>query len=299
MCIVYTCTMNDLILLSSANQQSVVELVSFIQRAIPSHLFSSGGTSPSVASEPSKPPVASFSPSSSPVTQISLEFEKLGLRLLRSGMDSLSTIGAQTYSIAEVELHGLGAEALFGAEVKIEGFLEGVHVSDPSARGRNYSNIMSLGSYQEFSIQDMVTTMAPQDSLSLHRASGVLSFTLTRTPSTSSQQHHDIHISAFVPAIHYTHSAHFVQQIELFVAEFSSYIAAWTESMKTAAVGMAKGFVAREKSKLSNHLERLSMSLGVSAHTNLGEQEGDEVDAGMLYGFEDQHLPRHQGTVCE
>ena len=108
------------------------------------------------------------------MTQISLEFEKLGLRLLRSGMDSLSTIGAQTYSIAEVELHGLGAEALFGAEVKIEGFLEGVHVSDPSARGRNYSNIMSLGSYQEFSIQDMVTTMAPQDSLSLHRASGVL-----------------------------------------------------------------------------------------------------------------------------
>ena len=67
------------------------------------------------------------------MTQISLEFEKLGLRLLRSGMDSLSTIGAQTYSIAEVELHGLGAEAL--SEVKIdEDLLEGVHVLTP-ARG--------------------------------------------------------------------------------------------------------------------------------------------------------------------
>ena len=155
--------------------------------------------------------------------------------------------------IASIMLYKLMAKGKISTDISIEGKLEGVHVKDITPIGKKYSDILIIGMEEEKNM------LQP-----LH----CLSFSINRSPQSQvslsgvpNPNYSDVHLSAFVPAIHYLHSVNFVYEMEMFVSEFLKYFSAMVKTFKSAAVGMAKGFVRRE-SQLAKGLSMLHSSFG-------------------------------------
>ena len=192
--------------------------------------------------------------------------------------------------IAKIMLYGVAAQGRFSSEVAIEGRLDGIEVTDLTQVGKKYSDILLMGSRKEEQEE------APKsEALSVESQSQCLSFTLHRSDSQScssfvgplsQHQHRDVHISAFVPSIHYTHSVNFVQELEIFISEFHFHLNTVTTSFKSAAVGVAKGLVS-DRSQIVQSLEKLTTSFGTlpTTRSSFTLDEGDakdETDFGLL-----------------
>lgn len=220
-----------------------------------------------------------------------MSFERLGVRLLRKADTPLPSstkprpstpsrdVGTGSFLVASFMLYGLSAEGKASTDISILGRLEGVHVQDISPVGRKYPDILVIGVGEEphplKPVGEEPHTLKPAH---------CLSFSITRCPGSSislpgspPHGHTDVHLSAFVPAIHYLHSVNFVYEIERFVSEFIKYFNAAV--IKSAAVGVAKGLV-RQESQLAKSLSRLHTSFGHAQMTPPpedagGEEEGD------------------------
>ena len=226
-------------------------------------------------------------------TEISIELEKLSLRMLRGGSGQTSEKTTPTSLLtASMEFFGLGIEARFSSEISIDGYLEGAKVTDLTQAGQKYTSILSLGTCRDGRDLDMITTvMTSYDSL--RKMSECAQFSVSRTLHPSSSGQYDIQLSAHVPSILYTHSVNFVREMELFTVDFLRYFVDVTNSMKAAAIDMAKGLV-REKSQLADRLNQLSTTLG-GPHlpVNLEDDEEDleeETDVGVVLGGSDRLL---------
>ena len=216
-------------------------------------------------------------------TSISIEFEKFGLTMLRGRYPGtvIEDSGViPSLLTTSIELHGLGVEAKFANLIKIEGFLEGAKVTDLTPEGKKYSNIVSVGACREGRDLDMITTVITSSD-SLQRLSDCLSFSITRTPQTSSTNFgnilYDVQLSIRIPSILYTHSVNFIKEMELFGSQFKHYFSVVTNSMKSAAIDVAKGLVT-DRSHIVQGLNKLSTSLGGSLlpQTTISEEEEEE-----------------------
>jgi len=171
--------------------------------------------------------------------------------------------------IANLTFYRLAVEGRISTDIAISGQLEGIQVTDITPSGRKYPDIVSVG-LQSNGILKPETSVAEDVSgstFSADQQTKCLSFSIHRSPrsfpSITTNQSYDVHLSVFVPSIHYTHSVNFVYEIEMFVSEFQLYL---TNSFKSAAVGVAKGFV-RDKSQLAEGLGKLSTSFGSASFT--------------------------------
>ena len=229
-------------------------------------------------------------------TEVKVTFERLGVRMLRRVEEvqqpvatykistgqkpPLSSIesekGCVSCFFASIMLYGLIAEGIISADISISGKMEGVQVKDVTPKGRNYSNILVIrvdgeegcggedrrGKTERKKLEESTADgfrLSQCLSFSLHRSSRPL-VTSNGSSSPSTQVpgiKHDVHFSAFVPAIHYLHSINFVYELELFVKDITSA----TTSFRNAAVGVAKGLVGQQ-SKLTKGLSRLHSSFG-------------------------------------
>ncbi len=237
-------------------------------------------------------------------TEVKITFDKLVVRMLKAfrsppaktpgpstvNYTAPSTSGSSFFTI--ITLYGLTAEGKISTDISISGRMEGVHIRDITAKGKNYPDILVIGTVNE--TQDEVsfrTEKAPQGD----NVPQYLSFSLDRSPHSSvtgrgvpqqqSGYKSDVHLCVFVPAIHYLHSVNFVYEMELFVMRIVKYVSVMTSSFTDAAVDVAKGLVG-EKTQLTKGLSRLHSSFG---HAQLpvpedssGKDGVDEADGGSM-----------------
>ena len=235
-------------------------------------------------------------------TEIKINFERLGIRLLRSRRKHLKPSQDNKPShasrlIANLTFYGLAVEGRISTDIAINGKLEGIQVTDITPSGRNYPDIVSMGLQSdgvlkpETSVAESVHGLA----FSTDQRPKCLSFSIHRSPrsfpSVTANQSYDVHLSAFVPSIHYTHSVNFVYEIEMFVSEFQLYL---TNSFKSAAVGVAKGFV-REKSQLAEGLGKLSTSFGSTSFSRTSMHQSSFLSERIEADETDTGLPFHSG----
>ena len=231
-------------------------------------------------------------------TTLNIDFERLGIRMLRNIRHQTSRLTRTKEGVASARLiasfmfYGLRIDTSLGSELSIVGRLRGVQVNDLMPAGQKYGTVVRVG--------DTNPSLGAESSRAQSERSPetdpkCLSFSIRRsqragTPSHSQQagvppscEAHDIHLSVFVPSIHYTHSVNFVYEMEIFASQFKHYLGVLGDGFKSAAVGVARGFV-RERSTLAEGLGRLSTSLG-SAPTRTRfsangrpESDSDEPD---------------------
>ena len=200
---------------------------------------------------------------------------------------------------ASIMLCGLTAEGKVSTDMSISGRIEGVYVKDVTPRGKNYPDILLVGNkkFEESSLWDEETPSSSQGpSTIIGDTTQFLSFSLDRSPHSSVSggrgvpthaqpgYKSDVHLSVFVPAIHYLHSVNFVYEMELFVIHLIKYFTIMSSSFKDAAVDVAKGLVG-EKTKLTKGLSRLHSSFGHAQLSVAEETESsgiDETDAGLI-----------------
>ena len=200
-----------------------------------------------------------------------------------------------TRLISEIILYGLTAEGTVSTDVLFQGKVEGIRVTDLTPAGKKYPDILLMGAGS-----GLEQRAVPSHDPGIDTAKQSLSFSISRSPrplnslhSQLTQHFSDIHLSAFVPTIRYTHSVNFVCEMEIFVSEFQSYSSLVSKSFKTAAVGVARGFVS-EESQLARGLSKLHVSFGRTLSRNCPScssddlSDSDELDAGDPVGSNDR-----------
>ena len=236
---------------------------------------------------------------------MSITFERLGVRMLRKSEDfpppipktpptrtsvpasgggsSSSTTGS--FLIASFMLYGLAMEGKVSTSMSLHGRLDGIHVQDLTPAGKRYPDILAIGIAGEGG--------------EVSEEAQTLSFSIDRSPQASISlapglKQSDVHLFVHVPAIHYVHSVNFVYEMEMFVSDFLKYIAsAIASTVKSAAVGVAKGLVSRE-SQLVRSISMLHTSFGHDrvdepaasvADESFGTVAQEETDSGSAFGF--------------
>ena len=190
-------------------------------------------------------------------------------------------------------LYGLSVQGTISADVAIDGCLDGVQVTDLTPESKRYADVIRLG-------------VAGGDTVNASRRSSVtrldeidgqkqaLFFSVSRSarPLTSlaasgTTPPSDVTFRLSVPAIHYTHSVNFVYEMEMFVSDFKFYSSKLTDSMRSAAFGVAKGFVSKE-SHLAKGLVKLHSSFGYTSTNrptaNLSTFQEDSLETNEIDG---------------
>ena len=236
-----------------------------------------------------------------------MNFERLGIRLLRrkslkkidptsSHPSANATSSAAARLIAKIMLYGLSVQGTVSADVAIDGRLDGIQVTDLTPESKRYSNIIHLGvgggelnnATKPSSVSELDDVDGQQQQ---HQA---LSFSISRSarPLTSpaalgaATPPSDVTLRLSVSAIHYTHSVNFVYEMEMFVSDFKFYSSKLTDSMRSAAFGVAKGFVSKE-SHLAKGLGKLHSSFGYTSTNrtaNLSSLPEDSVEIEEIDG---------------
>ena len=278
-----------------ANQELIVKFIGFCRKVIAP--LENMTETPSINIE-------GATTTSTPIdTELSIEFEKLCLKLIRGsnifGSPS-KKIESSTYILsAAIDLVGLGVEVSVGNEITIEGHLEGAMVRDLTPNGQKYPMIVSVGTCRDGRNIDMIATMMASYN-SLMKQSDVISFGLKRIPRSNLAQQmgnatvYDVSVTIHVPSVLYTHSVNFIREMEIFTMEFKQYFTSISSSVKTAAIEVAKGLVSDE-SHLVQGLNKLSCSLGaplLSRDDDLSLEDTpmpvEDVDYGSGFGDVDR-----------
>ena len=224
------------------------------------------------------------------VTEVKLEWDRLDVlivrRMGRRGPKKASpgplpdhqvTTGAR--SVGRITLVGLGAQAWFRSDTQIQGKISGIGVDDLSSPGTKYHNIVSMGT--EGFVQKTVNVMDTGYPATTGHSDD-LSFLIERSlqPQTtqSSGPQYRIFVSLSMPSIHYTHSVDFIYEMEAFVSDFKFYSGQLSDSLRKAAVGVARGLVG-PKSHLAEGLDKLAFLGPAKTSMSLDdEMEGDGID---------------------
>jgi len=242
-------------------------------------------------------------------TEVKVSFERLGVRMLRTVRSSKIARTPTTPSVAfksssasrffsSIMLYGLTAEGKISTDISLSGRIEGVYVKDVTSKGQNYPDILLVGNqkFEDSGLREEEGRYTSQDPGVVHDVAQFLSFSLARSPHSSITGHEvpclpqpgyksDVHLSVFIPAIHYVHSVNFVYEMELFVIHLIKDFTVMSSTFKDAAVDVAKGLVG-EKTKLTKGLSRLHSSFGHAqlpvVEETLDNTGVDETDAGLV-----------------
>ena len=182
------------------------------------------------------------------------------------------------------------------ADVAIDGRLEGVQVTDLTPESKKYADIAHLGvGGGEGNHATKPSSVSEFDDVTRQQQRyQALSFSVSRSArpltspvfSGSAMPPSDVTLRLSVPAIHYTHSVNLVYELEMFVSDFKFYSSKLTDSMRSAAFGVAKGFVSKE-SHLAKGLGKLHSSFGYTSTnrtTNLSSLPEDSMEIEKIDG---------------
>ncbi|XP_028393538.1 vacuolar protein sorting-associated protein 13D-like [Dendronephthya gigantea] len=247
-----------------ANQETIVELMNFINT-----LFPSGGTQSSTANlqtitenEVAKD-LQEKQDDESPVSmEITATFHQLNVQFIRG-----LTLENQSFArkVADVNIIDLWTQVTFGDKQIIEGSLGGLHVLDVTPEDICHREVLSVGVLMTGSPRSNSGVF--QDFDSGGEAKKAFTFTLVKPKPTDIGSHppadeslsKHIRLSVHMASAHYTHTHRFISELTRCFDDFSSHANAVAQSLRSAATSMAMGLVTKQKS-LADGIDYFSSS---------------------------------------
>ncbi|XP_057336557.1 intermembrane lipid transfer protein Vps13D isoform X1 [Microplitis mediator] len=228
-----------------ANQETIVELVGFIRRVLPSKELSKKiQRQDSVVSQ-------SLSTTSTR-TEITFDFHRLNVLLLRAVMHESHLIGQK---IATATMSDARIQATLATNTSISGSLGGLQVLDQTLIGKTHQRIISVG---RDPLVDPVH--APLEHFSLSNQPEAFRFSASRTNLQSSSVV-EADISIRIGSVWYTHAPHLISELRSCADEFKQYMSNLARSIGAAATDMAIGLVQTEDWSVPQRKRLPSVSL--------------------------------------
>uniref|UniRef100_A0A2R5LD33 Putative vacuolar protein n=1 Tax=Ornithodoros turicata TaxID=34597 RepID=A0A2R5LD33_9ACAR len=249
-----------------ANQETIVELVSFVQclqtKATPTHQVN---VPSGYASSASLPQMADAFPAESAGTprhltsiELTFDFHHFNVLLLRAVNRKGSVSGQK---VATATMSSAKIQASVGSSLKIHGTLGGLQVCDLTSDKTVHRRIMSVGDDPHVLLEAPNSLNKLHTDLYKQRVHGredagsqkALSFTVTRSgrgdgldePSETNswESTEKLEVVVRMASVCYVHSPRLLQELASCAAEFKGCISALATSIKNAATEVALGIV--------------------------------------------------------
>lgn len=231
----------------SANQETIVELMGFVNRVFPkTHSNRNNSKVTQTSSKPIDPQVFNEHVStssnttekdtnkdttntnvSSIRTEITFDFHRLNVLVLRAVMRDSFLVGRKvgTFTMSEAKIH-----ATLGPSVTVEGSLGGLQIIDLTPEGISHQRILSVGKDPlteppNIAAQDLLSSLT-QEVYGIRQHKTVFpiedqqafSFFVSRDLSAS------VTIRIRMASVWYTHCARFMQELSWCATEFKHYL---------------------------------------------------------------------------
>ncbi|KAK9889536.1 hypothetical protein WA026_006891 [Henosepilachna vigintioctopunctata] len=247
-----------------ANQETIVELMGFTRRVFPTSQKHSGAklqtTTPSSvrASTDSLPSV--IEPTMGK-TELTFDFHRLNVLLLRGVVQDGVLQGKK---ICTATMSGAKIHATVSDKVEIEGSLGGLQILDLTPEGHMHQRIVSVG--KDPLLPDEIHPLYAMNLID-HNEPTAFSFKVLRNLKAADGK--DVaDVTIRMASLWYTHSPHFVCELQSCATEFKQYMSNLARSIRSAATDMALGLVQARTEALAQSLymnARLSSSIYGSA----------------------------------
>ncbi|XP_015113187.1 vacuolar protein sorting-associated protein 13D isoform X1 [Diachasma alloeum] len=215
-----------------ANQETIVELIGFVRRLLPSSKVSKNKKinrqdsilSLTVEGKPER-------------TEITFDFHRLNVLLLRAVMQDSHLIGQK---IATATMSDARIQATLATNTSISGSLGGLQVLDQTLIGKTHQRIISVG-------RDPLCNPShdPLEHVSgLSNQPEAFSFSASRNSTAEgSGQLDSVDIAVRVGSVWYTHAPHLISELRSCADEFKQYLSNLARHIGAAATDMAMGLV--------------------------------------------------------
>ncbi|XP_069683777.1 intermembrane lipid transfer protein Vps13D isoform X2 [Periplaneta americana] len=272
-----------------ANQETIVELMGFTRRvfpqlkpgpkrpphAVPVHIDTGTASSQDEAyATPQEDMGTNGIPGQGGTitrTELTFDFHRLNILLLRAVMKENGLVGRKigTATMTEAKV-----QATVGRDMVVQGSLGGLQVLDLTPEGQMHQRILSLGkdplverNIDIVSCLDAELYSMCQPPMVNSEESRAFSFSVRRPlgriePGIICSYCSEIKVR--MASVWYTHSPHFVTELQSCATEFKQYLTNVARSIKSAATEMAMGLVHARTEALAQSLymnSRLSSSL--------------------------------------
>lgn len=222
-----------------ANQETIVELMGFVRRLLPSYKSPKNKKlhqQDSIINQSSSTEVTGKQTR----TEITFDFHRLNVLLMRAVMQDSHLIGQK---IATATMSSARIQATLSTNTSISGSLGGLQVLDQTLTGKIHQRIISVGR------DPLVDTTHPplEHITSLSNQPDALRFSASRITNGGSQLYpDDVKITVRVGSVWYTHAPHFISELRSCADEFKQYLSNLAWHIGAAATDMAMGLVHAE-----------------------------------------------------
>ncbi|XP_029047151.1 vacuolar protein sorting-associated protein 13D isoform X1 [Osmia bicornis bicornis] len=219
-----------------ANQETIVELMGFFRRIFPSRKLRPGiiERQESLSNQSTEPKVST-------TTEITFDFHRLNVLLLRAVMQDNHLVGQK---IATATMCDARIRATLGVNASISGSLGGLQVLDQTSTGKMHQRIISVG-------RDPIAD-PPQHPLehftSLTDQPEALRFSANKCTKLGFPQQDGtlIDLAMRIGSVWYTHAPHLLSELRSCADEFKQYLSNLARQISAAATDMAIGLVNAE-----------------------------------------------------
>ncbi|XP_032690797.1 vacuolar protein sorting-associated protein 13D isoform X2 [Odontomachus brunneus] len=221
-----------------ANQETIVELMGFFQRILPIR-----SRSARIERYGSLSSQNAQTRSTSTRTEITFDFHRLNVLLLRAVMQGDSLVGQK---IATATMSDARIQATLAVDTSISGSLGGVQILDQTLTGKTHQRILSVGRdpladpphypLEHFgSLSDQPEAFRFVASRSIRQAIDEQDCTETV-----------VDLTIRVASVWYTHAPHLISELRSCADEFKQYLSNFARQISAAATDMAIGLVNAE-----------------------------------------------------
>ncbi|XP_053397933.1 intermembrane lipid transfer protein VPS13D-like isoform X2 [Mercenaria mercenaria] len=238
-----------------ANQETVVEIVSFLKRTVPKTKKPSGLRQLSAPSNltVNQSMFAGLSQldTEKSKTELTADFNRLSVMMMRldysSGGKAARKVATATMSCARVQ-------ASIGSELSMSGSLGGFHVFDVTPENKRHRRLFTAGHdvCRESVLTPNISRTANESEPFDNDDNKAFSFSFSKPLSNNGEAYLDStnaedtkKVSLKVASLCYTHSPRTLNELSLCVSEFKEYRTSVAQSIKSVASEVAKGMVAK------------------------------------------------------
>ncbi|KAL3268817.1 hypothetical protein HHI36_007913 [Cryptolaemus montrouzieri] len=247
-----------------ANQETIVELMGFTRRVFPKSQKNSTLRVQSTTPSSFRASTDSLSSVLEPKiarTEVTFDFHRLNVLLLRGvAKDGI----LQGKKICTATMSGAKIQATVSNKVEIEGSLGGLQILDLTPEGHMHQRIISVGKDPLLTEEIHPMYVTPMQD---NKEASAFSFKVLR--NLQPQNDKDVAVITIrMASLWYTHSPHFVCELQSCATEFKQYMSNLARSIRSAATDMALGLVQARAEALAQSLymnARISSSIYGSA----------------------------------
>ncbi|XP_076758070.1 vacuolar protein sorting 13D isoform X2 [Xylocopa sonorina] len=277
-----------------ANQETIVELMGFFRRIFPSRK-----RRPRIERQESLSNQPVEEPKISTNTEITFDFHRLNVLLLRAVMQDNHLVGQK---IATATMCDARIRATLAANASISGSLGGLQVLDQTPTGKTHQRIISVG-------RDPITDplQHPLEHFTGHLPDQLeaLWFSANKSTKSCAQQQDGIEtlidLTIRIGSVWYTHAPHLLSELRSCADEFKQYLSNFARHISAAATDMAIGLVNAEDWSIPPRRRLPSMSMDLENSGTLSLKLDVLLDSPVLVIPRSSHSRQvfvaHLGTM--